>query len=138
MPKVVYVADTPWSCPRLLTARQKNDLHVTHENKPTPARIRLCSAQRPRCGSGKKAPADDWKPISYVVPGQQYPPINSERRAKIRINAPNAKEVGSDIGGEKRESELKDAKTEREVISFVEVLNFQGNDLPHFAQRIFR
>jgi enterochelin esterase family protein len=45
-----------------------------------------------------KPPADDWKPISYVAPGQQYPQLNSERRAKIRINAPNAKEVSASIG----------------------------------------
>ena len=37
--------------------------------------------------------------------------------------------ASSDIGGEKRESELKDGKIEREVISFVELLNFQGNEL---------
>ncbi len=45
-----------------------------------------------------KPPADDWKPISSVAPGQQYPQINSERRAKIRVNAPNAKEVSATIG----------------------------------------
>jgi enterochelin esterase-like enzyme len=44
------------------------------------------------------APADDWKPISYVAPGQQHPQINSEKRAKFRINAPNAKEVSVSIG----------------------------------------
>ena len=47
---------------------------------------------------GGKEPADDWKPISYVAPGQQYPQINSENRAKIRVNAPNAKEVSATIG----------------------------------------
>ena len=45
-----------------------------------------------------QAPADDWKPISYVAPGQQYPQINSEKRAKFRVNAPNAKEVAATIG----------------------------------------
>lgn len=45
-----------------------------------------------------KAPVDDWKPISYVAPGQQYPQINSEKRAKFRVNAPNAKEVSATIG----------------------------------------
>lgn len=43
-------------------------------------------------------PTEDWKPISYVAPGQQYPQINSEKRAKIRVNAPNAKEVSTTIG----------------------------------------
>lgn len=35
----------------------------------------------------------------------------------------------SEIAGEKRESKLKDGKIEGDTISFVEVLNFQGNDL---------
>lgn len=37
--------------------------------------------------------------------------------------------ASSEIGGEKRESELKDGKLDRDVISFVEMLNFQGNEL---------
>ncbi|MEO6245647.1 MAG: alpha/beta hydrolase-fold protein [Opitutaceae bacterium] len=44
------------------------------------------------------APADDWKPISSVAPGQQFPQLNSENRAKFRVNAPNAKEVGVSLG----------------------------------------
>lgn len=43
-------------------------------------------------------PTDDRKPISSVTPGQQYPQGNSENRSKIRINAPNAKEVSVTIG----------------------------------------
>ncbi len=43
-------------------------------------------------------PADDWKPISYVSPGQQYPQLNSERRAKFRITAPTATEVAVSLG----------------------------------------
>lgn len=43
-------------------------------------------------------PADDWKPISYVSPGQQYPQLNSERRAKFRIEAPKASDVGVSLG----------------------------------------
>ncbi len=35
----------------------------------------------------------------------------------------------ADIGGEKRESGLKDGKLDRDKLSFVETLNFQGNDL---------
>ncbi|HUR60425.1 MAG TPA: alpha/beta hydrolase-fold protein [Opitutaceae bacterium] len=45
-----------------------------------------------------KAPADDWKPISYVAPGQHYPQLNSENRARFRIEAPNAREVGVSLG----------------------------------------
>ena len=37
--------------------------------------------------------------------------------------------ASSDIGGEKRELELKEGKLKGEEITFVEVLNFQGNDL---------
>src|SRR4051812_5400520 len=44
------------------------------------------------------APADDWKPMAYVSPGQQYPQINSERRAKFRIEAPGATEGGVSLG----------------------------------------
>lgn len=37
--------------------------------------------------------------------------------------------ANSEIGGEKHESKLKDGKVEGEKVSFVELLNFQGNDL---------
>ena len=43
-------------------------------------------------------PADDWKPISYVSPGQQYPQLNSEKRVKFRIEAPTATEVAVSLG----------------------------------------
>ena len=52
----------------------------------------------PVCFSQTAEPAADWKPISYVAPGQQYPQLNSENRAKFRIDAPNAKEVGVSLG----------------------------------------
>jgi enterochelin esterase-like enzyme len=44
------------------------------------------------------SPADDWKPISYVSPGQQYPQLNSEKRARFRIEAPTATEVAVSLG----------------------------------------
>jgi enterochelin esterase-like enzyme len=37
--------------------------------------------------------------------------------------------ANSEIGGEKHETELKDGRIERETISFVELLPFQGNEL---------
>src|SRR4051812_47331133 len=37
--------------------------------------------------------------------------------------------AASDIGGEKRETELREGRIEREAISFVELLPFQGNEL---------
>ena len=52
----------------------------------------------PVCFSQTAEPAADWKPISSVAPGQQYPQLNSENRAKFRIDAPNAKEVGVSLG----------------------------------------
>ncbi len=59
--------------------------------------VAACLSALP-CAAQDKAPADDWKPISYVAPGQQYPQLNSENRAKFRIDAPNAKEVGVSLG----------------------------------------
>src|SRR6188474_387105 len=37
--------------------------------------------------------------------------------------------ANAEIGGEKYESKLKNGKVEGDVVSFVEELNFQGNDL---------
>jgi enterochelin esterase-like enzyme len=47
----------------------------------------LCLSQTP------PAPADDFKPASTNVPGSPYPQVNSEGRARFRVNAPNAKNV---------------------------------------------
>ena len=41
---------------------------------------------------------DDWKRSDTNLPGQQFPRINSERRAQYRINAPEAKDVSVSIG----------------------------------------
>ncbi|HEX2855306.1 MAG TPA: alpha/beta hydrolase-fold protein [Opitutaceae bacterium] len=41
---------------------------------------------------------EDWKPSAANIAGQEYPKINSERRAQFRIKAPNAKEVAVSIG----------------------------------------
>ncbi|MEO6005040.1 MAG: alpha/beta hydrolase-fold protein [Opitutus sp.] len=54
----------------------------------------LCFAQT----APTPPPADDWKPISYVSPGQQYPQLNSEKRAKFRIEAPTATDVAVSLG----------------------------------------
>jgi enterochelin esterase-like enzyme len=40
------------------------------------------------------APADDWKPAASNQPGREYPKVNSERRVKFRIVAPQATSVG--------------------------------------------
>ncbi|HEY8993564.1 MAG TPA: alpha/beta hydrolase-fold protein [Lacunisphaera sp.] len=64
-------------------------LAQTNPPSPTPA-----SAAAP----ASPPPADDWKPISYVSPGQQYPQLNSEKRARFRIEAPTATEVAVSLG----------------------------------------
>ena len=42
---------------------------------------------------------DDFKPASSNQPGKQYPQVNSERRVKAGIIAPQAQKVQLDIGG---------------------------------------
>lgn len=41
---------------------------------------------------------DDWKTSTANMPGQEYPKINSERRAQFKIKAPDAKDVSVSIG----------------------------------------
>lgn len=52
----------------------------------------LCLAQT------SQPPAEDWKPSTTNRPGQQYPRINSERRAQFRIMAPQATDVSVSLG----------------------------------------
>lgn len=52
-----------------------------------------------RLGVAEDAPAkNDWKPSVTNLPAQEYPRINSERRAQFRIRAPQAKDVSISIG----------------------------------------
>jgi enterochelin esterase-like enzyme len=53
--------------------------------------VRLCVAQ-------SKEPANDWKPSTANIVGQEFPRISSERRAQFRIKAPEAKDVSVNIG----------------------------------------
>jgi enterochelin esterase family protein len=47
-------------------------------------------------------PADDWKPATSNQPGKQYPQVNSERRVRARIVAPQAQNVVFEfLGGAK-------------------------------------
>lgn len=41
---------------------------------------------------------NDWQPSTANIAGQEYPRINSERRAQFRIKAPEAKDVSVSIG----------------------------------------
>ncbi len=46
------------------------------------------------CLGQTNAPVEDWKPASSNQPGKEYPKVNSERRVKFRIVAPEATSVG--------------------------------------------
>ncbi len=52
---------------------------------------RLALAQQP--APAQKAPAEDFKPASSNQPGRQYPQVNSERRVRFRVVAPQAQSV---------------------------------------------
>lgn len=43
-------------------------------------------------------PVDDWKPSTLNQPGQEYPQVNSERYARFRIVAPEAKDIRVSLG----------------------------------------
>jgi enterochelin esterase-like enzyme len=44
---------------------------------------------------------EDFKPSSLNQPGKQYPQVNSERRVRARVVAPQAQSVMLDLGGKK-------------------------------------
>jgi GH35 family endo-1,4-beta-xylanase/enterochelin esterase-like enzyme len=44
------------------------------------------------------APADDWKPSTTNQKGKEFPQVNSERRARFRIVAPEAQSVSVSLG----------------------------------------
>src|SRR6476659_8063487 len=46
-------------------------------------------------------PVEDFKPSSLNQPGKQYPQVNSERRVRARVVAPQAQSVMLDIGAVK-------------------------------------
>jgi enterochelin esterase family protein len=47
----------------------------------------------------KSSPVEDFKPSSLNQPGKQYPEVNSQRRVRTILRAPNAQSVLLDIGG---------------------------------------
>jgi len=53
------------------------------------------------CSLQAAAAVEDFKPASTNQPGRQYPQVNSERRVRARIAAPEAQNVLLDIGGVK-------------------------------------
>ena len=46
-------------------------------------------------------PVEDFKPSALNQPGKQYPQVNSERRVRARVAAPQATSVQLDLGGVK-------------------------------------
>ena len=54
------------------------------------------------CLAQTNEPADDWKPATSNQPGKQYPQVNSERRVRARVVAPQAQNVVLEfLGGAK-------------------------------------
>jgi enterochelin esterase-like enzyme len=53
------------------------------------------------CVAQTNEPADDWKPATSNQQGKQYPQVNSERRVRARVFAPQAQSVMLDLGGVK-------------------------------------
>ena len=45
----------------------------------------------------KTAPTEDFKPSSLNQPGKQYPEVNSQRRVRTQMRAPNAQSVQINI-----------------------------------------
>jgi enterochelin esterase-like enzyme len=67
--------------------------------KTTFALLALLSILSTRSALAQETPwKDDWKPSTANIAGQEYPRINSERRAQFRIQAPDAKDVSVTIG----------------------------------------
>ena len=45
--------------------------------------------------------ADDWKPSPSNMPGQDFPQVNSEGRVRVRMRAPDARNVQLNLSGKK-------------------------------------
>jgi enterochelin esterase-like enzyme len=64
----------------------------------------ICLAQ-----TSQTVPAEDFKPASTNQQGKQFPQVNSERRVRAGLSAPQAQKIQLDIGG-KRYDLIKDEK----------------------------
>ncbi len=49
--------------------------------------------------AAKATPLEDFKPSALNQPGKRYPEVNSEKRVRTTLRAPNAQSVLLDIGG---------------------------------------
>lgn len=54
---------------------------------------------RPPVEIDRTPPVEDFKPSALNQPGRQYPEVNSQRRVRTRLVAPQAQSVLLDIGG---------------------------------------
>ena len=59
-------------------------------------------AAQPAAAPAEEAVADDFVPSTLNQPGQEFPQVNSQRRAKFRVEAPEAKGVRVSLGGIER------------------------------------
>jgi 1,4-alpha-glucan branching enzyme len=60
----------------------------------------LAQTTQPQTAPAQTAPAvEDFKPASSNQGGKEYPQVNSERRARFRIVAPQAQSVRVSLGG---------------------------------------
>jgi enterochelin esterase family protein len=64
------------------------------------ALVSILTGQLGRAQTNQPA-AEDFKPSSLNQPGKQYPQVNSERRVRARVVAPQAQSVMLDLGGVK-------------------------------------
>jgi alpha-L-arabinofuranosidase len=61
-----------------------------------------CMVSGQLCTAQTNQPADDWKPATSNQRGKDYPQVNSERRVRARVVAPQAQSVTFDfLGGGK-------------------------------------
>ncbi|MEJ2704870.1 MAG: hypothetical protein P8Z79_20730, partial [Sedimentisphaerales bacterium] len=66
---------------------------------------RTCLAQTDQPTGASRPPAEiteDFKPSTLNQPGKEYPQVNSQRYARFRIEAPEAKSVRVSLGGLER------------------------------------
>ena len=96
--------DCVWAAKPRGSEPQSNHNHVNGRNMKTlllgigvslTLSAGICLAQT------NQAPIEDFKPSVLNQPGKQYPQVNSERRVRTRIHAPQAQNVLLDIGGVK-------------------------------------
>src|ERR1035437_10351485 len=80
---VPAIAQPPQMSPEAQAARQAQQAQMTQQ----------------ALGPAEVPPVEDFKPSVTNQPGKQYPEVNSERRVRSTLRAPQAQTVQLDIGG---------------------------------------